>query len=67
MLRGRSGGGGSRKRGRKEEEGKRKEREEWGGGGGRDGGCLADIAPTLIDLMGLKKPEEMTGNSLLIK
>ena len=33
----------------------------------RDGGCLADIAPTLIDLMGLKKPEEMTGNSLLIK
>ncbi|MCI6675340.1 MAG: 2,3-bisphosphoglycerate-independent phosphoglycerate mutase [Clostridiales bacterium] len=33
----------------------------------RDGGCLADIAPTLIELMGLKQPVEMTGKSLLIK
>lgn len=33
----------------------------------REGGCLADIAPTLIELMGLKQPKEMTGESLLIK
>ena len=33
----------------------------------RDGGCLADIAPTLIELMGLQQPKEMTGKSLLIK
>ena len=32
-----------------------------------EGGCLADIAPTLIELMGLKQPEEMTGHSLLTK
>ncbi|WP_031528724.1 2,3-bisphosphoglycerate-independent phosphoglycerate mutase [Dyadobacter crusticola] len=28
-------------------------------------GKLADIAPTILDLMGLAKPEEMTGTSLL--
>ena len=33
----------------------------------REGGCLADIAPTLIELMGMEKPEEMTGKSLLVK
>ena len=33
----------------------------------RQGGCLADIAPTLIELMGLKQPAEMTGKSLLMK
>ena len=33
----------------------------------REGGCLADIAPTLIEMMGMKKPAEMTGQSLLIK
>ncbi|WP_395548028.1 MULTISPECIES: 2,3-bisphosphoglycerate-independent phosphoglycerate mutase [unclassified Lacrimispora] len=33
----------------------------------REGGCLADIAPTLIELMGLKQPKEMTGKSLLVK
>lgn len=33
----------------------------------REGGCLADIAPTLIEMMGMKQPEEMTGKSLLIK
>ena len=33
----------------------------------KDGGCLADIIPTLIEMMGLVKPDEMTGNSLLIK
>jgi 2,3-bisphosphoglycerate-independent phosphoglycerate mutase len=31
----------------------------------REGGRLADIAPTVLDLMGLPKPEEMTGESLL--
>jgi len=31
----------------------------------REGGCLADIAPTLIELMGMEQPEEMTGRSLL--
>ena len=30
-------------------------------------GCLADIAPTLIELMGLEQPKEMTGKSLLVK
>ena len=33
----------------------------------REGGCLADIAPTLIELLKLNKPKEMTGKSLLIK
>ena len=33
----------------------------------REGGCLADIAPTLIQLMGMEQPAEMTGKSLLIK
>lgn len=33
----------------------------------REGGALADIAPTLIELMGMEQPEEMTGKSLLIK
>lgn len=30
-------------------------------------GKLADIAPTLLDMMGLEKPEAMTGESLLIR
>ncbi len=30
-------------------------------------GRLADIAPTLLDLLGIEKAPEMTGNSLLIK
>jgi 2,3-bisphosphoglycerate-independent phosphoglycerate mutase len=33
----------------------------------REGGRLADIAPTMLDLMGLDKPKEMTGESLIIK
>ena len=33
----------------------------------REDGCLADIAPTLIELMGMEQPEEMTGRSLLVK
>ncbi|MEZ6092258.1 MAG: phosphoglyceromutase [Pirellulaceae bacterium] len=31
----------------------------------RDGGRLADIAPTALALLGLKKPAEMTGESLI--
>ena len=33
----------------------------------REGGCLADIIPTLIEMMEMEKPKEMTGTSLLIK
>lgn len=33
----------------------------------RDGGRLCDFAPTILEVMGLEKPEEMTGISLLIK
>jgi len=32
----------------------------------RDGGKLADLAPSLLELMGLKQPSEMTGESLLV-
>lgn len=31
-----------------------------------DGGVLADIAPSLLQLMGMEKPVEMTGHSLLL-
>ena len=31
----------------------------------RDGGRLADLAPTLLQLLGLEQPAEMTGKSLL--
>lgn len=33
----------------------------------REGGCLADIVPTLIEMMGMEQPAEMTGESLLVK
>ncbi len=33
----------------------------------REGGKLADIVPTLIELMGMEQPKEMTGTSLLVK
>ncbi len=33
----------------------------------KEGGKLADIAPTLLEMMGLPQPKEMTGQSLLIK
>lgn len=33
----------------------------------RQEGCLADIAPTLLELMGIEAPAEMTGRSLLRK
>ncbi len=32
----------------------------------REGGCLADIVPTIIELMGMEQPKEMTGKSLLV-
>ncbi|MDF2945071.1 MAG: hypothetical protein K0S01_3929 [Herbinix sp.] len=32
-----------------------------------EGGCLADIIPTMIEMMDMVKPDEMTGKSLLIK
>lgn len=32
-----------------------------------EGGYLADIIPTLIDLMGMEQPKEMTGHSLLVR
>ncbi|MEX2466960.1 MAG: 2,3-bisphosphoglycerate-independent phosphoglycerate mutase [Gemmatimonadota bacterium] len=31
----------------------------------REGGCLADVAPTVLAYMDLEQPEEMTGRSLL--
>lgn len=33
----------------------------------REGGCLADIIPTMIEMMGMEQPKEMTGKSLLIR
>ena len=33
----------------------------------REGGCLADIAPTLLEILGLPQPAEMTGKSLIIR
>jgi 2,3-bisphosphoglycerate-independent phosphoglycerate mutase len=33
----------------------------------RPDGRLADVAPTMLDIMGLEKPAEMTGESLIIK
>ncbi len=31
----------------------------------RDGGCLADIAPTMLEILELPQPAEMTGKSLI--
>ena len=36
-----------------------------GAGPLRDGGILADVAPTVLDLLGVDQPDEMTGESLL--
>lgn len=33
----------------------------------KSGGRLSDIAPTILDMMNLEKPEEMTGQSLISK
>ena len=32
----------------------------------RDGGILADVAPTVLALMGIEQPSEMTGTTLLV-
>ena len=32
-----------------------------------DNGALADLAPTMLEIMGLEKPKEMLGNSILLK
>ncbi|TFK67436.1 cofactor-independent phosphoglycerate mutase [Pluteus cervinus] len=42
------------------EEAKKEEVEE-------EAGALCDVAPTILDLLGLSKPEEMTGRSLVVK
>jgi 2,3-bisphosphoglycerate-independent phosphoglycerate mutase len=31
----------------------------------RDGGVLADVAPTILTMLGIEQPEEMTGRSLI--
>jgi 2,3-bisphosphoglycerate-independent phosphoglycerate mutase len=33
----------------------------------RSGGALRDVAPTILDLLGLPRPAEMTGSSLLVE
>ena len=33
----------------------------------RDDGVLADLAPTLLDMMKIAQPKEMTGKSLIEK
>jgi len=33
----------------------------------RDGGVLADVAPTILEILDLVQPTEMTGKSLLIR
>ena len=30
-------------------------------------GILGDIAPTILQMMGIKKPEEMTGKTLIVE
>ncbi|KAJ7675800.1 putative 2,3-bisphosphoglycerate-independent phosphoglycerate mutase, partial [Mycena polygramma] len=47
-----------------DEERKKKDGED---GEDEEEGALCDVAPTVLDLMGLPKPEEMTGRSLLAK
>jgi 2,3-bisphosphoglycerate-independent phosphoglycerate mutase len=31
----------------------------------RENGCLADVAPTILEILGIEKPQEMTGKSLI--
>lgn len=33
----------------------------------RSDGCLADIAPTILEILGLPQPPEMTGTSMIVK
>ena len=42
-------------------------RDDDSGLGLKDGGTLADLAPTLLEMMELPQPAEMTGKSLLIR
>ena len=42
-------------------------RDDCGGITLAEGGALADLAPTMLELMGLEKPPEMTGRSLLVR
>ena len=32
----------------------------------REGGRLADIAPTMLKILGLEQPAEMTGESIIL-
>jgi 2,3-bisphosphoglycerate-independent phosphoglycerate mutase len=32
----------------------------------RDGGILADVAPTILQMLGIEQPPEMTGESLIV-
>ena len=33
----------------------------------REGGSLCDIAPTILEILDIEKPAEMTGESLIVK
>jgi len=33
----------------------------------KDDGILADVAPTILDVLGIEKPKEMTGKSLIVE
>ena len=33
----------------------------------RHGGVLADVAPTVLDILGLEQPAEMTGKTLIVR
>ncbi|MEO1621608.1 MAG: 2,3-bisphosphoglycerate-independent phosphoglycerate mutase, partial [Cyanobacteria bacterium J06632_3] len=33
----------------------------------QEGGCLADVAPTILQILQLPIPEEMTGRSMIVK
>ena len=35
--------------------------------GEEEEGALCDVAPTVLDLMGLPKPDDMSGRSLLLR
>ena len=41
--------------------------EEFKGAKLLDDGRLSDIAPTVLDMMGMEQPKEMTGHSLIVK
>ena len=33
----------------------------------KQSGVLGDVAPTLLEIMGIEQPKEMSGHSLLVK